>query len=147
MEKTKKKGLGNKGFSLVELIVVIAIMAILVGVLAPTLIGNIEKSRYSKDKQALDGIFTAVQGVMTDEAASAKVPAGTYTLKTFLDLGAPVTTVFGYTFDTTTVLGKLTSKAFKNTTTTDVSIIIDSKGNAQVTIPSKDTNFALYTTE
>ena len=36
MKKTQKK-LGNKGFSLVELIVVIAIMAVLVGVLAPTL--------------------------------------------------------------------------------------------------------------
>ena len=35
MKKTQKR-LGNKGFSLVELIVVIAIMAVLVGVLAPT---------------------------------------------------------------------------------------------------------------
>ncbi|HAL02696.1 MAG TPA: hypothetical protein DCP07_05005, partial [Lachnospiraceae bacterium] len=33
----------NKGFSLVELIIVIAIMAILVGVMAPQLIKYIEK--------------------------------------------------------------------------------------------------------
>lgn len=57
----------NKGFSLVELIVVIAIMAVLVGVLAPTLISNIEKSRESKDIQTLDSVASAVQVALGDE--------------------------------------------------------------------------------
>ena len=39
----------NKGFSMVELIIVIAIMAILAGALAPALIKYINKSRISTD--------------------------------------------------------------------------------------------------
>ncbi len=43
------KKMNNKGFSLVELIVVIAIMAVLVGVLAPQFIKYVESSRRSTD--------------------------------------------------------------------------------------------------
>lgn len=75
MKKFKKKN--NKGFSLVELIVVIAIMAVLMGVLAPTLIGNIEKSRESKDLQNLDSIRQAVVTAMATEGVyAAVVPSG-----------------------------------------------------------------------
>lgn len=59
----------NKGFSLVELIIVIAIMAILAGALAPALIKYINKSRRSADISNADTIRTACQTAMSDEDA------------------------------------------------------------------------------
>ena len=56
----------NKGFSLVELIVVIAIMAVMLGIMAPALMGNIEKSRESSDLQTLDTVFEAVRISVAD---------------------------------------------------------------------------------
>lgn len=49
----------NRGFSLVELIIVIAIMAILVGVIAPQLIGYIYKAKRVKDVSMADVVREA----------------------------------------------------------------------------------------
>ena len=57
----KQKSLTNKGFSLVELIIVIAIMAVLVGVLAPQFLKYVERSRKSTDCQNATSIVTALQ--------------------------------------------------------------------------------------
>ncbi len=51
----------NKGFSLVELIVVIAIMAILVGVAVPVYTSYVEKAQESADQQYLSGVVNAAQ--------------------------------------------------------------------------------------
>ena len=56
----------NKGFSLVELIIVIAIMAILVGVMAPQLIKYVEKTNESSDTQLMDTIRTALTTAAMD---------------------------------------------------------------------------------
>ncbi len=58
----------NKGFSLVELIIVIAIMAILVGVMAPQLIKYIEKTNVSSDTQLADTVKSAVTTAIMDPA-------------------------------------------------------------------------------
>ena len=63
----KKLAKNNKGFSLVELIVVIAIMAVLVGVLAPQLIKYVEKSRQATDIQNCDSIATTLKTYFADK--------------------------------------------------------------------------------
>lgn len=73
-----KKKNDNKGFSLVELIIVVAIMAILVGLLAPQYLKYVEKSRKSADASNLDEMVRAIQIYAAD--AEVTLPADTYTI-------------------------------------------------------------------
>lgn len=139
MKKTQKK-LGNKGFSLVELIVVIAIMAVLVGVLAPTLIKNIEKSRESKDAQNIEQIKSSIEVALQDETAyDQAVPTGSAAssniLVTLTSSAASVNSLyssFKTEFDGIMSVAntKLTSKKYKNAT---VTFTVNEKGQVNVT--------------
>ncbi len=60
------KKMNNKGFSLVELIIVIAIMAVLIAVLAPQYLKYVEKSRISADGQTMDEFVSALQVLVSD---------------------------------------------------------------------------------
>ena len=56
----------NKAFSLVELIVVVAIMAVLVGILAPAYLSYVEKTRRGTDEDAVEEIRHAVEVAVAD---------------------------------------------------------------------------------
>lgn len=63
--KIKRKN-HNKGFTLVELVIVVAILAILVGLLAPQYTKYVEKSRKAADVNNLEEIVKALQIAYTE---------------------------------------------------------------------------------
>ena len=68
----------EKGFSLVELIIVMAIMAILVGVVASQVIPYMEKSRQSKDQQQISSLATSmVSAIAQDDSFDLATKAAT----------------------------------------------------------------------
>ncbi len=63
------KKMNNKGFSLVELIVVVLIMAIIAVALAPQVMKWVENSRLSTDADTYDGLIANIQVALTDKEA------------------------------------------------------------------------------
>ncbi len=123
------KKMNNKGFSLVELIIVIAIMAILIAVLAPQYIKYVEKSRQSADLDNYQSIVNAIQVAYADVdnpvvgSTSIAVDAsgsitGTPSLTNALNsLGVDVTKI------------KIKSSLYKGAT---ISATVDSSGIVQI---------------
>ncbi len=68
--KAKTEQKDTRGFSLVELIIVIAIMAILVGIVGTQVIPYIDKSRHAKDIQVLSGLCTDATTAYSSNAAT-----------------------------------------------------------------------------
>ncbi len=66
----------NKGFSLVELIVVVAIMAVLVGILAPAYLSYVEKTRRGADEDMAEEVRHSIEVATAEICVYDEVKAG-----------------------------------------------------------------------
>lgn len=107
----KKILTGNKGFSLIELIVVIAILGVLVGVAAPNLIGYVEKTRKATDINTVENVRRAAEAYYAESEGDTDITAED--LVELYPEGLPA----------------LKSKAFEGT---DITISVDENGKVTV---------------
>jgi prepilin-type N-terminal cleavage/methylation domain len=71
-----KKNGQNKGFSLIELIIVITIMAVLTALIAPQLLRYVEQARVAKDAAAIEEMEKAIELAMVDETVFSSIING-----------------------------------------------------------------------
>ena len=145
------KKMNNKGFSLVELIIVIAIMAILIVVLAPQYLKYVERSRNSTDLQSATEFKDAIEVWAADPEAgtggtTAFKNSDTFTI-TATATGATVTGSGSDAVEDALASGGLSLSNFKCTSKTrwdDMKLTgtVQSSGAIQWTYASTNGDFA-----
>ncbi len=125
------KKMNNKGFSLIELIIVIAIMAVLVAIIAPNLTKYLGKSKSQTDKTNLDEIKKQFKNAISD-AATDEI---TDVAATYLVTGNKVTTTS--TSKGATDFLKVVSKALDSDTNTK-SKVDSTKKSIEVVVKGDD---------
>ncbi len=133
-----KKEMNNKGFSLVELIIVIAIMVVLIAVLAPQYLKYVEKSRVASDQTTIVEYINAMQVLAADPDVTLTNGTGVdYTLTSAsssdsITLGGDLQTLLvnnGMLDSASAAGGKLQSTAYKDA---DLKIVLKYDSTAKV---------------
>lgn len=148
--KNEKK-MNNKGFSLVELIIVIAIMAVLIAVLAPQYMRFIERGRVASDNDNIKAIEGALQVYYVDPGSGPALKNGDQ-IKLTPDNPAAITEgnsgailaamkSAGLVVSATTELPKLTNKETFKEAIIKVTITEDSSHNKTVSVTTNRTDY------
>lgn len=130
MDKLVKKT-DNKGFTLVELIVVIAILGVLMAVLVPQYIQYVEKSRVATDEAAIAEVAHAAEIASAEENVYDEIKNGNTTI-TVADNNAPTSTSTNLESAIKAVISTVDLKSNKYEGET-ITITIDSNGKAKWT--------------
>lgn len=110
MKNLKKKLAARGGFTLVELIVVIAILAILAGVAVPVYSGYIKKAHEANDTQLLTAVNTAFAAACVENGVvPSSLNEGATVTGTITSNGTFSLTVSGVTVGSTDVSAKIVS--------------------------------------
>lgn len=123
-DRLKKVREDNKGFTLVELIVVLVILAILAAILVPALLGYIDRAKESQYELEAKAVLTAMQG----EASRLYATAGKgdeISVASFYDTTNSKLTTVGDTVQSTAdvkglVVNGVTHKSTKDSTGKDL---------------------------
>ena len=130
--KREQKSLTNKGFSLVELIIVVAIMAVLIGVLAPQYLRYVEKTRLQRDNSSIAEVANVIKMASAEEAVITQLATGSVTYN--FSAAAGMTTVASTALDNEIKLTitpadvKMTSNTYSSTAPT-LTVKINSTNN------------------
>ena len=111
---------GNQGFTLIELMIVVAIIGILAAIAIPNLMTYQAKARQSEAKVGLGGIFTTAVSYFAENGTYSVLPSGLG----YAPAGSPK-----YTFSySTTAINTVSTASICNTTTTVITAVSATTG-------------------